>query len=71
MKNIPTYRLKDVSDVCSPILANFWNEEILFNKSFPGNFKLADVPPIFKNKEQTFVESYRTVSVPPTVSKIF
>ena len=71
MKNIPTYRLKDVSDVCSPILANFWNEEILFNKGFPENFKLADVSPIFKKKDQTFVESCRTVIVLPTVSKIF
>ena len=28
-KNIPTRRLKDVSDVCSPILVNIWNKEIL------------------------------------------
>ena len=69
-KNIPTRRLKNVSDVCSPILANIWNEEILLNKKFPENLKLADVIPIFKKKDKTFVENYRSVSVLPTVSKI-
>ena len=70
-KNIPTRRIKDVSDVCSPILANIWNEEILLNRNFPENLKLADVTPIFKKKDKTFVENYRPVSVLPTVSKIF
>ena len=49
-RNIPTRRLKDVSDICSPILASIWNEEILLNKNFPENFKLADVSPSFKKK---------------------
>ena len=48
-KSIPTFRIKDLSDVCSPILANIWNEEILPNKNFPGNLELADVTPFFKN----------------------
>ena len=58
-KNIPTRLLKDVSDVCSPILANIWNEEIQLNKSFLENLKLADVTPIFKKKDKTFIENYR------------
>ena len=70
-KNIHTRRLKDVSDICSPILANIWNEEILLNKNIPENLKSADVSPIFKKKDKTFVENYRPVSVLPTVSKIF
>ena len=57
--------------MCSPALANIWNEEILLNKNFPENLKLADVTPIFKKKDKTFVENYRPVSVLPTVSKIF
>ena len=32
-KNIPTRHLKDVSDICSLILANISNEEILLNKN--------------------------------------
>ena len=31
------------SDVCSPVLANIWNEEIQLNKNFPEDLKLADV----------------------------
>ena len=60
-----------MSYVCSPVLANIWNEELLLNKNFPENLKLADVTPIFKKKDKTFVENYRPVSVLPTVSKIF
>ena len=37
-KNIPICYLKDVSDMCSPGLANVWNEEILLHKNFPENF---------------------------------
>ena len=70
-KNIPTRRLKDVSDIFSPILANIWNEEILLYKIFPENLKLADMSPIFKKKDKTFVGNYRPVSVLPTVPKIF
>ena len=52
LKTIPTRRLKDVSDICSPILANIWN---LLNKNFPENLKWADVTPIFKKKDKTFI----------------
>ena len=34
-KNIPNRRLKDVTDICSPILTNIWNEENLLYKIFP------------------------------------
>ena len=70
-KNIHTRRLKDVSDICSTILANICNEEILLNKNCPENLKLADASPVFKKKDKTFVENYRPVSVLLTVSKIF
>ena len=71
LKNIPTLRIKDVSDVRSPVMTNIWNEEILLNKHFPENLKLANVTAIFKEKDKTFVENYGPVSVLPTVSKIF
>ena len=57
--------------MCSPVLANIWNKEILLNKNFPENLKLAaDVTPIFKKKDKTFVKNCKPVSVLPTVSKI-
>ena len=70
-KNISTCRLKDVSDICYPILTNIWNQEILLNKIVLENLKLANVPPIFKKKDKTFIENYRPVSVLPIASKIF
>ena len=56
-KNVPTRLLKDVSNVFSPILPNIWNEEILLNKNFPENLKLADFTPTFKEKDKTFVKN--------------
>ena len=50
-KNIPTRRLKD--DLISGI------NKFCFNKNFLENLKLADVAPIFKNKDKTFAENYR------------
>ena len=55
-KNFPTGRLKDVSDICSPILANIWNDEILLDKNFPENLILENVSPIFKKKDETFLK---------------
>ena len=53
--------------MCSPVI---WNEEILLDKNFPENLKLADVTPTFKKKDKTFVENYRPVNVLLTASKI-
>ena len=44
-------------------------KKFCFTKFFQK--KLADVTPLFKKKDKTFVENYRPVSVLPTVSKIF
>ena len=71
MKNIRSRLLKDLSDACGLILGNIWNEKIVLNKSFPENLKLADVITIVKKKDKTFVENCRSVSVLPTVYKIF
>ena len=51
-KNIPIRPLKDVSDICSPMLANIWNEETLLKKHFLENLKLADVSPIVKKEDK-------------------
>ena len=70
-KNIYTGRLKNESDICRLILENICKEEILLNKNFSKNLKLADVSTNFKKKDKTFVENYRPASVLSTVSKIF
>ena len=53
---------------CTPL-------EIIFNKSleegsFPKDMKLADVVPLFKNKERYLVNNYRPISLLVTISKI-
>ena len=48
--NIPTKLLKQVSDICVPALIDIWNNEIITQKSFPNNLKLADVTSVLKKR---------------------
>ena len=48
---------------------------LLFNKSlrlsiFPGDWKLANIVPIFKKGKRDFVENYRPISFLPVISKV-
>ena len=52
-------------------LKNIWNNEIIQNKIFPKNLKLADITPIFKALETSLVENYRPISILPAISEIF
>ena len=69
--NIPTKMLKSSSDICNVALQNIWNSEILGKFYFPNKLKLADITPVYKEKDPTLVENYRPVSVLTSVSKIF
>ena len=69
--NIPTRKLKEVSDICCPFLEKIWNDEVINLKHFSHLLKLADVTPVYKKNDKLLVENYRPVSVLPTVSKIF
>ena len=68
--NIPIKILKEVSDICAPALNDIWNNEIITQKSFPNNFKLADVTPVFKKDNASLLKNYRLVSALLFVSKI-
>ena len=46
--NIPAKQLKQTSDICSESLMHIWNTDIIKNKIFPSNLKVADISPIFK-----------------------
>ena len=48
-----------------------WNEEIVGNKNFPKNLKLAEISPIFKKGDKTVAKNYRPISVLPCLSKLF
>ena len=69
--NIPTKLLNEVSDICAPALNDIWNNEIITQKCFPNNLKLADVTPVFKKEDASLLKNYRPVSVLPVVSKIY
>ena len=69
--NIPSSILKLTSIECSDHLSSVWNEEIIGQNKFPDNLKLADVTPVYKKSNPTLAKNYRSVSVLPTVSKIF
>ena len=70
-KGIPINLLKGSSDLCSSVLSEIWNDEIIHLKPCPNKFKLADVTPAFKKDDSTSVKNYRPVSVLPIVSKVF
>ena len=68
--NIPTKLLKEVSDIYAPALNDIWNNEIITQKCFPNNLKLADVTTVFKKEDASLLKNYRPVSVLLVVSKI-
>ena len=69
-RNIPTKMLRISSDIYNKVLQKIWNSEILREKCFLQNLKLADITPIFKKKDPTLAKSYRPVSVLLTVFKV-
>ena len=69
--NIPTKLLKEVPHICAPPLNDIWNNEIITQKCFSNNLKLADVTPVFKKEDASLLKNYRPVSVLPVVSEIY
>ena len=68
---IPTKVLKKTSNICNKELLKIWNEEIVGNKHFPKNLKLAEISPIFKKGDKTVAKNYRPISVLSCLSKLF
>ena len=48
-----------------------WTNEALKDLTFANGLKLADIVPVFKKDDSTFVKNYRPVSLLPIISKIF
>ena len=63
--------LKEVSDICAPALNDIWNNEIIIQKCFSNNLKLAYVTPVFKKQNASLLKNYTSVSVLLVVSKIY
>ena len=61
-----------MSYIFAPPLNDIWNKEILTQKSFPNNLKLADLTPVLKKEvASSLLKEYRSVSALPVVSKIY
>lgn len=58
-----------MSDICAAPLNNIWNNEIIAEKSFPNNFRLLDLTPVFKKKD--LLRNYTSVSALAAVSEIY
>ena len=69
-KNIPTKILVETSDIISPFLTRI-NNDAKLHSVFPNPLKLADITPTHKREETTVTDNYRSVSILPSVSKIF
>ena len=62
-KNIPSNRLKEVSEVTAPCLTNIWNTQTISEHTFPDNLKPADVPPVFKKEDSNLTKNYRPLKI--------
>ena len=60
-----------MSDICAPPLNDIWNNEIITQKRFPNNLKLADVTLVLKKEDASLLKNCRPISVLPVVSKIY
>ena len=69
--SIPAKVLKETSDICSPVLQQIWNDEILKKCQFPENLKLANITSVSKTEDKNLAKNYRPVSALPTLSKVF
>ena len=68
--SIPPKMLKISSETTANISRKLFNDS-LETGTFPDNLKLANITPVFKNKDPLNKTNYRPVSVLPIVTKLF
>ena len=68
--SIPTKNLKDNASIIGVQLHKIVNEDIL-NSNFPDILKLAEISPLFKDKDSMAKKNYRPVSILPSLAKIY
>ena len=70
INNIPVFVIKKVSPVICPMLAQLFNESIVYGK-FPNKLKLGRVIPLHKSGSSTILKNYRPITTLSIFSKIF
>ena len=68
--NIPNKILKIAAPVISLSLADLFNLSITTN-TFPDDWKVAKVFPLFKSGERNDPNNFRPISVLPTIARVF
>ena len=70
LNSIPAKILAMAKGICSSYLRDMFNNS-LQTHSFPSELKLADTSPTHKKDETTKKENYRSISILPSISKLF
>ena len=68
--NIPGRLLKIASDILASSLTEIFNKS-LSTGSYPDDWKMAKVMPIYKHGKRTDLNNYRPISIISIVAKIF
>ena len=70
MHLIPNRILKNVKDILTPSITDIFNASIK-SKTFPDDFKIARVTPIFKGGNTEDLGNYRPISILASIARIF
>ena len=70
MHLIPNRILKNVKDILTPSITDIFNASIK-SKTFPDDFKIARVTPIFKEGDTEDLGNYRPISILALIARIF
>ena len=68
--SIPTSNLKDNAHIIGEKIHEIINQDF-DNSNFPDILKLAEISPLFKDKDKMNKKNYRPVSLLPSISKIY
>ena len=70
MHLIPNRTLKNVKDILTPSITDIFNASIK-SKTFPDDFKIATVTPIFKGGDTEDLGNYQPISILASTARIF
>ena len=70
MHLIPNRILKNVKDILTPSITDIFNASIK-SKTFPDDFKIARLTPIFKGGDTESLGNYRPISILASIARIF
>ena len=70
LDGIPNKALKDSAELIASSLSDLFNFSV-GTKTYPDDFKVAKVTPIFKSGDKDDVNNYRPISIIPTIARVF